>query len=127
MPIYNFKSRFADAVRSGVKKQTIRARGKRKPPKVGELAHCYTGLRTKHVCPLGVFPIVRVEFISISSRSRSVCVPREPVWRLMDEAEIEQLARDDGFASADEFFAFFAQEHGGTMAGYLVQWAKEVV
>lgn len=126
MAIYNFKPQFADPIRSGAKTQTIRARGKRKPPKVGDLAHCYTGLRTQHVCLLGAFPIVRVDSISISSASRTVSVPTNGTWRPMDEAEIERLARHDGFASADEFFAFFTREHGGTLSGYLVQWSEEV-
>jgi len=47
-------AQFADSVRSGAKRQTIRARGKRPPPKPGEIAHLYQGLRTKHVTCGGV-------------------------------------------------------------------------
>lgn len=47
MAIYNFKPQFAAAIRSGAKAQTIRAHGKRPPPKVGNWAYCYTGLRTQ--------------------------------------------------------------------------------
>lgn len=125
MPIYNFKKRFASAVRAGTKRQTIRARGKRPPPKVGEIAHCYTGLRTHGVCRLGTFPIERVTQISISASSRIVSVPRGNAWHCLSETEVEQLAKDDGFPSGAEFFAFFKHEHGGTFSGYLIQWSPE--
>lgn len=123
MAIYNFKPQFAATIRLGAKTQTIRAHGKRPPPKVGDTAYCYTGLRTKNVCRLGAFTIVRVSQISISAGSRSVSVPRCGAWCNLADDEIEQLARADGFASADEFFGFFAQEHGGTLGGYLIEWS----
>lgn len=122
MAIYNFKKQFTGVIRTGSKAQTIRAHGKRQPPKVGDWAYCYTGLRTRDVCRLGAFRITRVTQISISARSRSVSVPRCGAWCNLSEDEIEQLARADGFASADEFFGFFAQEHGGTLGGHLIEW-----
>lgn len=125
MAIYNFKPQFGPAVRSGAKRQTIRAHGKRAPAKVGDWAYCYTGLRTRNVCRLGQFKIVGVTQISISAGSRTVQVPRGGAWYAMAEDEIEQLARADGFASADDFFAFFAKEHGGTLGGHLIQWNPE--
>lgn len=125
MAIYNFKKQFSGAIRAGTKTQTIRAHGKRPPPKVGDLAYCYTGLRTQGVCRLGAFLVVRVSQISISAGSRSVSVPRCGAWCNLADDEIEQLARADGFASADEFFGFFAQEHGGTLGGYLIEWSPE--
>lgn len=125
MAIYNFKTQFAGAIRSGSKTQTIRAHGKRPPPKVGDLAYCYTGLRTRDVCRLGAFRIVGVTQISISAAGRSVSVPRCGAWCSLTDDEIEQLARADGFASADDFFAFFSKEHGGTLGGHLIQWNPE--
>lgn len=122
MAIYNFKKQFTGVIRTGSKAQTIRAHGKRQPPKVGDWAYCYTGLRTRDVCRLGAFRIIRVTQISISAASRSVSVPRCGSWCNLTNDEIEQLARADGFASADEFFSFFAQEHGGTLGGHLIEW-----
>lgn len=125
MAIYNFKGQFGSAVRSGAKRQTIRARGKRPPPQVGDWAYCYTGLRTKNVCRLGQFKIVRVTQISISANSRIVQIPKDSRWCSLNEQEVEQLAKADGFSSADDFFAFFAKEHGGVLGGHLIEWTLE--
>jgi hypothetical protein len=125
MAIYNFKGQFGSAVRSGEKRQTIRAHGKRPPPKVGDWAYCYTGLRTQNVCRLGQFKIVRVTQISISTNSRTVQVPQDGRWYALSKEEIEQLAQADGFASADDFFEFFTKEHGGTLGGHLIEWTLE--
>jgi hypothetical protein len=43
----------------------------------------------------------------------------------MWDYEVDQLARADGFATVDEFFAFFQSEHGGTFSGYLVKWEAQ--
>lgn len=125
MAIYNFKAQFGPAVRAGTKAQTIRANGKRPPAKVGDIAYCYTGLRTKNVCRLGAFPIIHVTQITISSGSRCVSIPGNGFWYRLTDDEIEQLAIADGFASADEFFGFFAKEHGGTLSGHLITWNPE--
>lgn len=125
MPLYNFKRQFAEAVRSGTKRQTIRARGKRPAPKPGQIAHCYTGLRTRDVSVLGHYPIERVTPISISVANRVVSVPAGNQWREMWDYEVDQLARADGFGSAAEFYEFFQSEYGGTFSGYLVQWGDQ--
>lgn len=125
MAIYNFKKQFAAAIRSGTKAQTIRANGKRKPPKAGDLAYCYTGLRTQDVCRLGAFKITRVTQLTISAGSRLVSVPRCGIWCQLNEEEIEHLAKADGFALVDDFFAFFTAEHAGTLSGHLIEWAPE--
>lgn len=122
MPSYNFKQQFAEAVRTGAKRQTIRQRGKRKPPKAGDIAHCFTGLRTQQVSRLGKFPIESVEQIGISASGRTVSMPRDGRWHELDEAELQALAQADGFASVDDFFAFFQSEHGLTFSGYLIKW-----
>lgn len=126
MPIFNFKDRFAEAVRSGAKRQTIRARGKRPPPKEGSVAYLYSGLRTKQVRKLGEHRITSVTLISIGAAQRIVSMPRgtgaTARWDNLDPAEVEQLARADGFASAGEFFDFFQSEYGGTASGYLIKW-----
>ncbi len=54
-------ARFAHAVLDGSKTHTIRAKRKA-PPRVGEILHCYTGLRTKKVKLLGRFQCGRDGF-----------------------------------------------------------------
>ncbi|NMY40520.1 hypothetical protein HBN76_04310 [Pseudomonas sp. WS 5013] len=122
MVAYNFKARFAAAVRDGSKLQTIRAAGKRRPPRPGEQLQLYTGLRTKHVCLLRNSVCTSAEEVQISARMRTVRVIRDNRWYDLDQQEIQQLALVDGFASADEFFAFFAEAHGKTLSGYLIKW-----
>lgn len=125
MPIYNFQAQFADAVRTGAKCQTIRARGKRPPPTAGQIAHCYVGLRTRSVSPLGNYPIESVTPISISTPMRTVSMPRGERWVELDKEAIDDLARADGFASTDDFFLFFQAEHGLTFSGFLIKWRYE--
>lgn len=125
MPIYNFKSQFAEAVRSGAKRQTIRARGKRKPPVPGQKAFCYTGLRTQQVCRLGEYPISAVTPISISSSARLVRLLSGAAWRDLDDEALERFAKADGFATVDDFFNFFRAEHGGTFSGFLIEWRPD--
>lgn len=122
MPSYNFKPQFAAVIRSGEKRQTIRARGKRPPPKPGQIAYLYTGLRTTCVCRLGEHPITSVTPISIGTANRSVSLAGEHAWQQLDANELEQLARDDGFPSVDAFFEFFATAAGKTFSGYLIKW-----
>lgn len=126
MPALNFKAQFADQVRSGEKRQTIRARGKRRPPRVGEPLMLYTGMRQVGCRKLLDAVCTSVEPISISVRTKAVQVPRmfgcEPRFVLLGDDEIDELAKADGFASAGDFFAWFLEHHGDTFSGYLIKW-----
>jgi len=51
MPAYSFKERFVPMVKDGSKSQTIRS-FRKTPPKVGQLAHLYYGMRTKYCTKL---------------------------------------------------------------------------
>lgn len=126
MPAINFKAEFADQVRNLEKCQTIRARGKRRPPRVGEPLMLYTGMRQIGCHKLIDAVCVAVDPISISIKSRTVQMlalrGRVPMWATLFDHEIEELAKADGFASADAFFAFFAEQYGETFSGYVIKW-----
>lgn len=126
MPAYNFKAQFADQVKNLEKRQTIRARGKRRAPRVGEPLMLYTGMRQVGCHKLLDAVCTSVEPISISMKSRTVQMPRamggQPAWVPLLEEEIEALATADGFASVDAFFAWFAENHGDTFSGYVIKW-----
>lgn len=126
MPALNFKAEFADQVRSLEKRQTIRARGKRRPPRVGEPLMLYTGMRQVGCHKLLDAVCTSVKPISMSIKSRIVTRPCQiaglPTWVHLLEEEIEALATADGFASVDAFFAWFAENHGETFSGYVIQW-----
>lgn len=129
MVAYNFQERFAPAVECGDKTQTIRARGKRRPPRVGESLQLYTGLRTTTVRKLlWTDPVCEsVEDISLSARTGVVSMIRDGRWQHLSPDEVEALAKADGFACADDFFDFFLKQHGPTFSGYLIKWRGEPV
>lgn len=129
MVAFNFMERFASQIEAGDKMQTIRARGKRRPPKVGENLQLYTGLRTTAVRKLRwTDPVcTSVEDISISARTGVVSMIRDNRWQHLDADEIEALAKADGFACADDFFEFFLTQHGKTFSGYLIKWGSSPV
>jgi hypothetical protein len=126
MPAYNFNPQFAGAIERREKRQTIRARGKRRPPRIGETLFLYTGMRTSACRRLLTSPCTGVELIQIDAKRREVSMPRPfgagQAWTRLEDDEVELLARDDGFASADAFFAWFDAVHGRSMSGYLIRW-----
>ena len=136
MPSYNFQKRFADKVRSGEKLQTIRKCRKR-PTVEGDTLYLYTGLRQKgpeklrEVKCVRVLPLEIHDDISdavISSRSwRAATVKVGLDWTAPDEMDAFAVA--DGFADAEDFFAFWRNVHGLTadnpLLGFeLIQWEK---
>jgi len=104
MGLYNFQKRFVVPILAHKKKHTIRAT-RRHPDKVGNIAHLYTGLRTKKAMLLGRFPIVRIEEIEISGLDAS---PRIFVANVeLSPDEREKLARLDGFKDFTEMKQFW--------------------
>jgi hypothetical protein len=114
MGLYNFKERFAPFILDGRKRHTIRATRK-VPDKVGNIAHCYTGLRTKSVRFLGKWPIVRIEPIEILPESKVIVDGQE-----LSLDEREKLARLDGFQDFTEMRAFW----NGRLPfkGHIIHW-----
>lgn len=112
MGLYNFQKRFVPFILSGAKRHTIRAT-RRHPDKVGNLAHLYTGLRTKKTQLLGRFPITRIEEIEISAGCDCDVVECKASPRIfvagveLDNDERENLARLDGFQNFSEMKAFW--------------------
>lgn len=118
MPAYNFQRRFADDVRSGRKRQTIRAdRKDGRAPKVGQTFFGYTGMRTKACERLCTGPIVQVRRIYMNSRG-AIYVDSNA----QTPASIETIAAADGFEHVDAFLDFFEQTHGFPFAGHIINW-----
>ena len=93
--LLNFKPCFVPFIQAGTKRHTIRA-ARAIPPKVGEICHCYTGLRRKGAKLLGRWPCVKVEDILIYTRgdgSFGVVVAGQG----LDLHEKNGLAFADGF------------------------------
>ena len=123
MSAYNFQARFAPAVASGQKRQTIRRLRKsgRRHALPGEALQLYTGygssLAYKLVEPdptcLSVDP---VSIIKVDDDVQ-VLVRDEPLSLL----ELERLARADGFDNIRLFLLFFV-ESGLPFEGVLIKW-----
>lgn len=111
--LLGFKKQFAEYVASGSKTHTIRAHRKI-IPKVGELCHCYTGLRQrgpiiqklasgevvrqKMARLLGRFPLVNVEQIKIESHPlQGIPLLVRINGELLSPDEANALFRRDGF------------------------------
>lgn len=124
MPAIKFQSRFAPLVKSGEKRQTIRATGKRRPPRVGEKLFLYTGMRQCGCKKLMDAICTRVTPISISARGKTISMAKPLLgrWEILADEEAEQLAIKDGFASAEELFRWVSANHGDTLSGNLIEW-----
>ena len=124
MPAINFQARFADMVRSGQKRQTIRAAGKRKPPRVGDPLMLYTGMRQCGCRKLLDTVCTGVTPISISTRSKTISVANTLLnrWQILTAEEADQLAIKDGFANAEELFRWVSANHGEVLSGNVIEW-----
>jgi hypothetical protein len=125
MPLYNFKARFAEAVATGQKCQTIRAlRRDNRNPEVGEPLYLYTGIRTKKVRKLRVAKTTNVRPIQIDEQPyEGQLLPLVFLdGHLLAPEELEQMARRDGFGDTADFMAWFRQLHGYPFSGILIEW-----
>lgn len=126
MPSLNFKRQFADAVASGQKRQTIRARRKR-AWKVGDTLHLFADLRIGTCKRLGQATLLSIQQIHIDAVKRQVSLEQRMhhggsyLAPLFNDEALE-LAQADGFASLDEFFEFFQETHGKSFGGHLLKW-----
>lgn len=151
MPLFGFKPQFAAYVQEGSKTHTIRAHRK-VSPKVGQVCHCYTGLRQrgpviqklpsgdvvrqKMARLLGRFPLIRVQEIEIWRRmglGHACC----PLAVFIDGVELSQEETHsffwrDGFRGEDLHFtstrqaAQFWRKSTFPWRGQLIHWTYEV-
>jgi hypothetical protein len=115
---YNFQARFAPAVADGTKRQTIRARGKRRHARPGDQLQLYTGMRTKTCRKLRDAVCHDACSILIEADKVFTFHPQE----ILLGAALERLARYDGFQSWAEMRAWFDQVHGLPFSGVMIRW-----
>lgn len=116
MPALNFQRCFADDVRTGKKKQTIRPQRKRGSIFEGCRLALYTGMRTKKCEKL----------------KETICTGTMPITidgglvylyaAALTDKMIDELAEKDGFKNKDEFFKFFRKRYGFPFHGILINW-----
>ena len=125
MPAVSFANRFADAVESGAKCQTIRPyrKGKGQNPVSGATLWLYTGMRTKACRLLREAVCKDVAHIWIDFLNGCVYLDNERLTR----AEADELWRADGFGDWQDAYAFFQRRYEGTehyplFEGQLTKW-----
>ena len=116
MPMLNFQARFADAVASGAKTQTIRATLR---AKVGDTLYLYTGARTKACRKLGEGVCTAVWRAVI--QTGSVLVEYDG-GLFLTGCNLDPFAIADGFANFSEMREWFSKQHGLPFTGYLYTW-----
>ena len=114
MVAYSFKRFFAPQIEAGIKRQTVRA-DRRRHARPGEALQLFTGMRTRHcrkIRPDAICTSIEpVSILIVDGLIQTILVAD----RLLDDAEMEQFAREDGFAP----------EHFNEPSGYLAATALE--
>jgi hypothetical protein len=122
MVAYNFQSRFAPLVETGEKLQTIRALGKRRHARPGELLQLYTGQRTRN-CRLLLTPVCS-EVIAVDMKWLIGSITKEFRVRLngiaLTPEQKQPFAIADGFNDWGEFRDFFSARL--PFEGVLIKW-----
>ena len=116
MPILNFQKQFAEAVKNGTKKQTIRATRKY-PIKKGDTLYLYTGLRTKSAEMLK--EVICKDALDIKIDWYKVVLPTTTINYL---EKLEAFAKADGFEDWTALLSWFEDTHGLPFKGQLILW-----
>lgn len=119
-----FQARWRGKLASGAKRMTIRAERKDgRRPEVGMEFRGYVGMRTKNcelVCS-GVVQEVKNVQIRVSSRSlSSIGVLID--GRALSRAEIDALAKADGFEHRTQMRDWFLPKGKSEFSGFLTEW-----
>jgi hypothetical protein len=121
MPAINFQQRFAEAVESGEKRQTIR-RIRKRPIKVGDHLFFYTGQRTKQ-CRYLTWHLCRgVRIISIDLDAIWIHAGDGKPKTAMIGKALDRFAKKDGFQDWPEMRDWFCRRHSLPFDGVLIEW-----
>jgi hypothetical protein len=141
MVAYSFRPRFVDAIKLGLgkyafegsqsifgpKRQTIRAIGKRRHARSGELLQLYTGMRTRQCKLIGYARCTEVLIIVIAfgKTPNSTIISIDEHARYMGTG-LTTFARLDGFSDWDDMLSFWEKEHGTEQPfrGVLIKWEQ---
>ena len=136
-PLLSFQARFAEDVRDGRKRQTIRAlRKDGRDPKPGETLYLWTRLRhrTLPAIKLGERTCTETMGIEIEQVGRQLGLPLSEVVKVTprplssgilefySERPLDELARADGFETWDELLAWVDRVHGLPFRGLVIRW-----
>lgn len=136
MVAYSFKEQFVRPIALGLghqlcrgieipetikpKRQTIRAIGKRRHARPGEVVQLYHAMRTKQCFQIGVGRCTNVFDIRISVAGAYIELDGE---RHRYRNWLDKFASRDGFASWSEMRSFWRDNHGTEIFdGLLIEW-----
>jgi hypothetical protein len=124
MPSFNFKPQFANKVKRNTKPGTVR-QVRKKPMKVGDTMHCFTGMRTRDCKKIVSRPCVAIVDIHINSGWAGHCVIK--LNGKQDDFITGSFAKDDGFKSSEEFLQFFRTTYSLPFTGHWYLWKKSAL
>lgn len=123
MVAYSFRPRFVEPIRSGTKRQTIRADRKRHA-RPGETLQLYTGMRTRRCHLIGTSQCLAISTIFIHAAEDWVVEAGD----LIALAGLDIFAQSDGFADWADMRTFWSREHPEAKAqrfpGVLIRWGR---
>lgn len=139
MVALGFKKMFVPNIRVGLgleqprprpKRHTIRANGKRPPPRPGQELQLYCGMRTKGCFLIGKARCIRVRPILLLLAAHLIIIcPRKvrrssSKIRLSTVGELHDFAQSDGFQNFEAMVTFWKNEHANTrrFEGQLIEW-----
>lgn len=116
MPSLSFQKRFAPAIISCAKTQTIRAQRKR-PIKVGDKLYLFTGMRT---------PQCKKIKETVCIFSRYVNIDRDGiVWADGERVNaVDVFAMRDGFDTFEDMVKWFDKVHQLPFYGQVIRWQE---
>lgn len=128
MPAYNFLARFARAVETGQKTQTIRPDGKRRHVAVGEKIQLYTGMRSK-ACRKLIDPdpvctdVLCLEIERLGRRRVRLRFTGQGALDMRAKGiDSMSIAQSDGFKDPLELVEWIEQAYGLPFSGVLIKW-----
>ena len=125
MPVLNFQKQFAGAVKSGKKRQTIRA-PRKYPIKKGDTLYLYTGMRTKKAVKLNEVVCRSTWVIKINENGYNLQNDLGQFWIVSNRQNhiliMNSFAQSDGFKDWDDMIRWFEKTHGLPFKGTLIEW-----
>jgi len=115
MVAISFERRFAGAIATGKKRQTVR-RERKRPIATGDRLQLYTGMRTKSCRKLADAVCTGTEAITIDEGELFLG------GRFLDAHDREGFAWADGFKNFDAMVAWFSQKAGLPFEGRVIKW-----
>jgi hypothetical protein len=121
MAAYNFQKQFVPLIEGGSKQSTIRQRRKNGYlPREGDVLRLYSGMRTKACRLIREVVVARVSPIVVNARLNCADVVLNGVR--LNDGEVYEMAKSDGFKGIRDFAEFFESKYGPQLNAYLIEW-----